>query len=107
VSHDVVQVMLEKHLSILVLKLEVTASDSHDALVSSVIYVACHGGPLGDAFDMVGHDPSMFEIPASLHALKQVDSITRVDLIHLKNEKLCPSRHLGQGIDSSGHRPRC
>ena len=34
------------NLSILVLGLEVVASDGHDALVGSVVYVASHGGPL-------------------------------------------------------------
>ena len=85
-SHDVVEVMPEKNLSILVLGLEVAASDGHDALVGSVVYVAGHGGPLGDAFDMVGHDPSMLEIPARLHALNQVDPTTRADLGHLENK---------------------
>ena len=44
-SHDVVEVVQEYHLSILVLGSKVTASDGHDALVGSVIYVAGHGGP--------------------------------------------------------------
>ena len=68
-GHDVVEVMREKNLSILVLGLEVTASNGHDALVGTVVYVAGHGSPLGEVFDMVGHDPSMLEIPARLHAL--------------------------------------
>lgn len=42
-SHDVVEVVLEKHLSILVLRLEVAASDGHIARVPSVIYMASHG----------------------------------------------------------------
>ena len=63
-GHDLVEVLPEKNLSILVLGLEVAASDGHDALVGSVVYVAGHGGPLGDTFDMVWHDPSMLEIPA-------------------------------------------
>jgi hypothetical protein len=46
-------------LSILVFRLEVAASDGHDALVGSVLYVTGHGGPFGDTFDMVGHDLSM------------------------------------------------
>jgi hypothetical protein len=66
--------------------LEVAASDGHDALVGFVVYVAGRGGPIGDAFDMVGHDPSMLKIPARLHALNQVDTITRADLRHLHNE---------------------
>jgi hypothetical protein len=49
--------------------LEVTASDSYDALVGSIVNVAGHGGPLSDAFDMVGHDPNMLKIFAMLHAL--------------------------------------
>ena len=85
-SHDVVEVVPEKHLSILVLRLEVAASDGHDALVGSVVHVAGHGGPLGDTFDMVGHDPSMLEIPAGLHTLNQVDPTTRADLGHLENK---------------------
>jgi hypothetical protein len=88
VSHDVIEVMLEKHLSILVLGLEVATSDGHDTLVGSVVYVAGHGGALGDAFDMVGHDPSMLEIPARLHALNQVNPTIRADLKHLENENL-------------------
>ena len=68
-SHDMVEVVSEQHLSILVLRLEVTASDSYDALVGSIVNVAGHGGPLSDAFDMVGHDPNMLKIFAMLHAL--------------------------------------
>ena len=68
-GHDVVEVMPEKNLSILVLGLKVAASDGHDALVGTVVYVAGHGGPLGNAFDMVRHDSSMLEIPTRLHAL--------------------------------------
>ena len=78
----------KKNLSILVLGLEVAASDGHDALVGTVVYVAGHGGPLGDAFDMVGHDPSMLEIPTKLHSLNQVDPTTRADRGHLENENL-------------------
>jgi hypothetical protein len=85
-GHGMVEVMPEKNLSILVFGLEVAASDGHDALVGSVVYVASHGGPLGDAFDMVGHDPSMLKIPATLHALNQVDTTTGADLRHLENE---------------------
>jgi hypothetical protein len=85
-SYDMIQFMLEKHLSIIVLRLEVAASDGHDALVGSVVYVANHGDPLGDVFDIVGHDPSMLEIPARLHALNQVDPTTRADLRHLENK---------------------
>jgi hypothetical protein len=73
-------------LSILVLQLEVAASDGHDAMVGSVVNVACHGGPLCDAFDMVGYDPSMLEITARLHALNQIDPTTRANLRHLENE---------------------
>jgi hypothetical protein len=65
-------------LSTLILGLEVAASNGHDMLVGSVVYVAGHGGLLGDTFDMVGHDPSMLGIHARLHALNQVDSTTRV-----------------------------
>ena len=85
-SHDVVEVVPEKHLSILVLGLEVAASDGHDALVGSVIHVAGHGGPLGHTFDMVRHDPSVLEIPAGLHTPNQVDPTTRADLGHLENK---------------------
>ena len=85
-SHDVVEVVPEQHLSILVLRLEVAASDGHDALVGSVVNVAGHGGPLGDAFDMVGHDPSMLEITARLHAFNQVDPTTGADLRHFENK---------------------
>jgi hypothetical protein len=76
-GHDVVEVVPEKHLSILVFRLEVAANDGHDALVGSVVNVAGHGGLLGDVFDMVGHDPNMLEISARLHALNQVDPTTR------------------------------
>ena len=86
-SHDVVEVVLEKHLSNFVLGLEVAASNGHDALVSTVVYVANHGCPLGDTFDMVGHDPSMLKISARLHALNQIDPTTRADLRHLESEK--------------------
>jgi hypothetical protein len=57
-----------------------------DALVGSVVYVTCHGGPLGDAFDMVEHDPNVLEIPVMLHALNQVDPTTRAHLRHLENK---------------------
>jgi hypothetical protein len=87
-GHEVVEVMPKKNLSILVFGLEVAASDGHDALVGSVVYVAGHGVPPGHAFDMVGHDPSMLKIPARLHALNQADPTTRADLRHLKNKKI-------------------
>jgi hypothetical protein len=35
---------------------------------------------------MVGHDPSMLEITARLHAFNQVDPTTRANLEHLENE---------------------
>jgi hypothetical protein len=57
-------------------------------VLGSVVHVASHGGPLGDAFDMVGHDPSMLKIPTRLHALNQVDSTMRAGLIHLHNKKI-------------------
>jgi hypothetical protein len=85
-SHNVVEVVPEQHLSILVLRLEVAASDGHDALVGPVVNVAGHGGPLGDSFDMVGHDPSMLEITARLHAFNQVDPTTRANLGHYENK---------------------
>ena len=69
-----VEVVPEKHLSNFVLGLKIAASDGYDALVGFVMYVAGHGGPLGNSFDMVGHDPSMIEI------------ITKADLLHLKNK---------------------
>ena len=109
-SHDVVEVVLEKHLSILVLGLEIATSDGHDALVGSVVYVAGRGGPLGDAFDMVGHDPSMLEIPARSHTLNRVHPTTTASLKHLENKLTplpCPYRHLDLGIDSARHRLRC
>ena len=85
-THDVVEIMLEKHLSILVLGLEVAASDGHDALVGSVVYVASHGGPLSHAVDIVGHDPTMLKISVRLHALNQVDFTIIADLGHLRNK---------------------
>ena len=85
-SHNVVEVMPEKDLSIIVLGLEVAASDDHEALVGFVVYVAGHGGPLGDAFDMVRHDPSMLEIPARLHAPNQINPTTGANLEHLEDE---------------------
>ena len=85
-SHDVVEVMLENHLSILVLGLEITASNGHDALVRPVVYVASHGGPLGHVLDMVGHDPNMLEIHAKLHAPNQVNPTTAANLGHLDDE---------------------
>lgn len=109
-SHDVVEVVPEKHLSILVLRLEVTTSDGHDALVGPVVNVASHGGPLGDAFDMVRHDPCILEITARLHAFNQVDPTTRADLGHFENKNfICIvtlSRELialdvGPGADTS------
>ena len=100
----------KKHLSILVLGLEVAASDGHDMLVGSVVYVAGHGGPFGDAFDMVEHDPSMLEILAMLHALNQDDPTTKADLKHPENEnfvrlvtlawELIPL-NIGPGVDTS------
>ena len=83
-GNDVVDVMPKKTLSIFVLGLEVVASDGYNALVGSVVYVAGHGGLLGNAFDMVGHDPSMLKIPAILHVLSQIDPTTRADLRHLE-----------------------
>jgi hypothetical protein len=99
-GHDVVEVIIpEENFSILVLGLEIATNDGHDALVGSVIYVAGHGGPLGDAFDMVEYDPSMLEISVRLHALNQVDPTTRADLKHFENKNFCRFRHLGLGID--------
>jgi hypothetical protein len=109
-SHDMVGVVSEKHLSILVLRLEVAANNSHDALVRPVVNVAGHGGPLGDAFDMVGHNPSMLEITARLRALNQVDPTTGADLGHFENKnfvcivtlawELIPL-DIGLGVDTS------
>ena len=65
--------------------LKVAANDGHDALVGSVVYVAGQGGPLGDAFDMVGYDPNMLEIPTILHLLNQINSTIKVDFGHLQN----------------------
>jgi hypothetical protein len=90
-SHDMVEVVPKKHLSILVHRLEVAASDGHDAQVGSIVYVVGHGGPLGNKFDNVGHDPSMLKISARLHALNQVDPTTRADLGHLENKTLSVS----------------
>ena len=87
--HDVVEVMLENHLSIIVLELEVTATDDHDALVGPVVYVVGHGALLGDAFDMVRHDPIILEIPTRLRAPpNQVPPLTihvAIDCIHNDN----------------------
>ena len=44
--------------------------------------------PLGDVFDMVGHEPSVLEIPAWLHVLDKADPTTRANLGHLENENL-------------------
>jgi hypothetical protein len=85
-SHDVVEVVPEQYLSILVLRSEVAASDGHDALIGTIVNVAGHGGPLGDAFDMVGHDPNMLEITARLHTFNQVDPTTRANLGHFENK---------------------
>jgi hypothetical protein len=78
----------EKHLSIIFFELKVATSNSHDALVGLVVYVASHGGSLGHTFDMVGHDPSMLEIPAKLHASNQVNPTPRANLRHLKTKTL-------------------
>jgi hypothetical protein len=109
-SHDVVEVVPEQHLNIFVLRLEVAASNSHDALVRPVVNVAGHGGPLGDTFDMVRHDPSMLEITVRLHAFNQVDPTIRADLGHLENKnfvrivalawELIPL-DIGPGVDTS------
>jgi hypothetical protein len=109
-SHDVVEVMPEKNLSILVLGLEVATSDGHDALIGSVIYVAGFGGPLGDVFEMVGHDLSMLKTPSRLHVLNQVNPTTRADLKHLENKfyvrpvtlasEMIPL-NIGPGVDTS------
>ena len=85
-THDVLEVGPEKHLSIFVLILKNAASDGHDALVGFIVNVAGHGGPLGDAFDMVRRDPNMLDIPAGLIAPNQVDPTTRANLGHLENK---------------------
>jgi hypothetical protein len=105
-GHNVVEVMPEKNLSILILGLEVAASDCHDALVGSVVYVAGHGGPLGDAFDMVGYDPSMLKIPARLHALNQVDPTTKADLKRFENKNFVGFVTLVWELIPL-HRPKC
>ena len=79
-SHDVVEVMPEKTFSILAFGLEVAANNCHDALVGFVVYVAGHGGSFGDTFDIIGHDPSMLEIPPGCMHL------TKADLKHFENE---------------------
>ena len=66
--------------------MEVAASDGYDALVGPVVYVASHGGPLGHALDMVGHDPSMLEILTRLHAPNQVNPTAGANLGHLEDE---------------------
>ena len=70
-GHDLVEVLQGKNLSIIVLGLKVATIDGHDALVGSVVYVASHGGPLGDVFDMVRRDPSMLEISTRLYAINK------------------------------------
>jgi hypothetical protein len=85
-GYDVVEVMPNKNLSIIVFVLEVAANDGHNTLVGSFVYVAGHGGLFGDAFHMVGHDPSMLKIPARFHALTLVDPTTKADFKHLENK---------------------
>ena len=85
--HDVVEVMSEKHLSIIFVDLEVATSDGHDAQVGSIIYVASEVGPRGDAFDMIGHDPSMVEILVRLYALNHVDPTTRESTLYILKTK--------------------
>ena len=60
--------MLDKTLSIFGFGLEFATSDGHDVLIHPVIYMASHGGPLGNELDMVNHYPSMLKIPTSLNA---------------------------------------
>lgn len=64
-NHDVVEVMVYVQFNILVHILEVMANVIHDTMICFIVYVATHGGPLGDAFDMIGHDPNMLEIQPS------------------------------------------
>ena len=87
-GHDMVEAMLEKYLSILIFGMDVAGCDDHDALVGSIVNVAGHGGPLGDAFDMVGHDPSVLDVPARLHAFNQVHPTTRATSNILKTRTL-------------------
>ena len=70
-------------LRFLIFELELAAINGHDALVGSIVYVAGRGGPLGNAFIMVGHDHN-----ARLHALNQIDPTTRANLRHLENKNL-------------------
>lgn len=74
-SHDMIGIMPKKHLSILVFGLVVVVNDGHDTLIRFVIYMAGHGGPLSDTYDMVRHDPIMRNIPTRLHAPTQVDPL--------------------------------
>jgi len=73
-------------LRIFILGLKVATSDGHDAQVGGVVDVAGYGDLLDDAFDMVGHDPSMFEIPTWLHSPNQVNTIARADFKHFENK---------------------
>jgi hypothetical protein len=85
-NYDMVEVMSKKHLSIFVLKLEVTASNGHDVLVCPVVYVASHGGPLGHSLDMVRHDPNMLEIPTRLHAPNQINPTIGANLERFEDD---------------------
>ena len=70
-----VEVLPENYLSILVLRLEVVGCNAHDTLVDAIVDVACHDGPMGNSFDMVGYNPSIYKITTRFHLLHQIDTI--------------------------------
>jgi hypothetical protein len=87
-GHDVVEVLPKKNLGILILRLEITACNGHDPLISSIVHMSGHGGPPFDPLDVVGHHPRILEVPTRLHPTNQIHTTSRTNLGHLEDEHL-------------------
>ena len=59
-SHDFIGALPHDALSLTILRLHITNSNCHNTTITGVIAMACHGGPMLDALDMVKHEPSIF-----------------------------------------------
>jgi len=68
--------------------LHVTNYNGHDFAISQIINMASHYCPIGDAFDMVRHDPKILQIAPRLHLSNEAHSSPNPIDEHLENEDL-------------------
>jgi hypothetical protein len=92
--HDIIQVLLEYHLSSSILWLHITDRNGHDSTICGVVDVASHGCPILDTLDVIEHDPHVFQISSGLHSINQVYSGCGPHLGHLENKYLVGVRAL-------------